>query len=179
MKFLHIPFLLVLTGMTVYVRDVLSLPFYGSRIFVVNLYVLLFGIILYLQSARQRRKCKEAYRHFVSMRPFVVFIWTVIIFLSINLLSNILNNEQDYFLLLQILNFVVGFIYLYLIIFNNGLGSFLRSFSIALWLLLVFQIFIFIFGSRLGVYGEITANKNGFSYLALFFYLLYCAYGEK
>jgi hypothetical protein len=179
MKLLHVPFLLVLMGVTVYVRDILSLPFYGSRIFIVNLYLLLFGSLLYLQSKNQRRLCKQAFLNFLNISPLVVLFSYICVFLFINVILNALNNEQSYFFLFQILNFSIGTAYLYLIIFNDGLKSLLKSFSIMLWLLLIIQFLLHIVGSSLGMFGELTSNRNGIAFLSFFFYLLCCADGER
>jgi hypothetical protein len=178
MKLMHLPFLLVLLGITQYVRDILALPFYGSRIYIFNIYLLLFGVLLHMQSVYQRQVCKKAHMHFMNMGKSVVFIWGIFIFLFVNTLSNILNNEQDYFLHLQLLSFIIGFIYFYLIIFNDGIKKFLRSLSTILWVLLIFQSFIYMFSNSLGLSGEIVSNRNGMAYVALFFYILHNTYSE-
>ncbi|MDB2464696.1 hypothetical protein N9W55_02920 [Amylibacter sp.] len=178
MKLMHTPFLLVLLGITQYTRDIMALPFYGSRIFIFNLYLLLFGLLLYMQSENQRKIYIKAYIHFLNISKSVVFIWASFIFLFISTLSNILNDEQDYFLHLQLLSFIIGFIYFYLIIFNDGIKLFLRSLSAALWVLLIFQSFIYISADTLGLSGEIVSKRNGMAYVALFFFILHNTYSE-
>ena len=165
-------------GITTYVRDILYLPFYGSRIFIVNLLLLLFGIVAFFQLKGQKRIFKQAYQDFLSKPRLVVFILSTLVFLYVSILTNIFNSEQEYFFILQMFQFVIGFIYLYLIVIRDGIKSFLKSFSIALWLLLIFQLILHITGYLFDISGEITSNRNGMAYTALFSYILHRAYGE-
>ena len=48
-----------------------------------------------------------------------------------------------------------------------------------MWFLLVFQIFLYIFGSRVGIYGDIIANKWFFLFGTIFLPALLCLWREK
>ena len=179
MKILHIPFLLVLLGFTTYLRDIFYLPLYGIRILFFDMYLLLIGILLYTYTSKQRRLAQEACRSFLQIRSFVALISIIFVMLYINFLLNIINQEYDYFFIVQTLNFTIGFIYLYLIICNGGLDSFLKSLSIALWLMLMFQFSLRIISTLLGMSGEILSNRNGIAYVALLFCILHSAHVAK
>ena len=176
MKILHIPFLFVLLGFTAYLRDIFYLPLYGVRILFFDMYLLLIGLLLYTYTSKQRRLVQEAWRSFLQIRSFVALISIIFVMLYLNFSLNILNQEYDYFFIVQTLNFTIGFIYLYLIICNDGLVLLLKSLSIALWLMLMFQFSLQIIGTSLGMSGEILSNRNGIPYIALLFYILHSSH---
>ena len=176
MKILHVPFLIVLLGFTAYLRDIFNLPLYGVRILFFDMYLLLMGLLLYTYTSKQRLIAKEAYLSFLKVRSFVVMSSIILIMLYFNFSLNILNQEYDYFFIIQTLNFSIGFIYLYLIVYNEGLVLFLKSLSITLWFMLIFQFSLQIIGSSAGMSGEILSNRNGIAYVALLFYILHSAH---
>jgi hypothetical protein len=179
MKIIHVPFLLVLLGVNAYLRDIFQLPLYGVRILFFDMYLLLIGLYLYTYTSMQTRLLQEAWRSFLQVRSFVALISIIFVMLYLNFSLNILNQEYDYFFIVQTLNFTIGFIYLYLIICNDGVVLFVKSLSIALWLMLMFQFSLQIIGTSLGMSGEILSNRNGIAYVALFFYILHSAHVAK
>lgn len=179
MKLLHIPFLIVLFGFTAYVRDILNLPLYGIRILFLDMYLLLFGLCMYLYTNKQRLDANNAYRGLLNNKPLIFLISIIFITIYLNISLNILNQDSDYFFILQTTNFLLGFFYLYLIISNGNVDSFFKSLAYALWLMLIFQVSLKTFGLIAGLSGEILSNRNGIPYIALFFYFFYSLYKKS
>lgn len=159
--------------MTAYIRDIFNLPLYGVRILLINAYLLSIGLLFYTYTKNQRHVANITLRKLSRIPCFVVFITIILLTVFVFLILNILNQGEDYFFAVQILNFVFAFFYLNLIIKGDGLISFLKSLSISLWLVLIFQVLLKIIGATMGLSGELLSNRNSLPYIALLFYLLY------
>jgi hypothetical protein len=182
MKIAHIPLVLVLLGVPAYVRDVIQFPLFGSRIFIVDIFLLVLGVLLYFQHSGKAKNFNSVYRNTMQalkIGNFVILVFSMFTFFCIFLLIFLYRVEDDYFFVLQMSTFIFSLIYLYFVVFNDGIKSFLNTFGVILWWVFGLQCCLYIVAYLFNIDGEINSHRNALAYSALLFYFLNFAYGYE
>lgn len=182
MNLLHFPLLLVLLTITTYIRDVIQLPLYGSRIHIINIIILLIGIIIYWRKFIYDKDTSALYPDISSRvehrnyKDMSVVFGVVII---AGLILALYRANYELFYVLQLMVFLLGIFYCYLILKIEGINQLLKSITTVLWLIFLFQCGLQIFGYFSEVEGEVTASRNGLAYIAWFTFLLNNRYSSN
>lgn len=104
------------------------------------------------------------------------FMLSLIVIITISTLAiytqNFYRQENDNLFVFQNFLFLISLIYFTIILKLHGIKSFLNTLYFSLWFLFFFQLSCKCIGYFAGIGGELTANRNSISYLALLLFLL-------
>lgn len=162
MIIIHLLLLLLLLGVPGYVRDVLTLPFFGPRILWVNCYLVLFALLFCGLLLRQL-PIPTTSPGIGAQRTGLVT--GAMFFAASFAVTGLLHADPLFFVPLEVLIFALALAVLVMIASRGQLPVFLDRLNVALNLLIAYQVAALIAGQFVPLSHEMTASRNLWPYI--------------